>query len=218
MCPVLPVELPELTHLSISGCYDTQSFNDSFKAPKLLRLHIARYNPLPQDLLRQLTDFAPNMTHLKLSSLLSGTMQRSRLPEELKSFVQVQSTPKPMNRESDSSHMLLFPPTLQQIVIGFLPSYRPERMRCGFAFAWYRMAIDQFHELVQSFSSLGPDDSLIVLPQPGSTKAEDHGRDVEAALIFLEEEFMDRCRGDGAASWAKALYLANSGSLSPASM
>ncbi|KAJ3478773.1 hypothetical protein NLI96_g9532 [Meripilus lineatus] len=67
--PLLPVELPALTELTVHGGPIEESFLRSSQAKSLKRLHIASHCQLPSNLSSCLSYIAPSLTHLRISGV-----------------------------------------------------------------------------------------------------------------------------------------------------
>lgn len=109
---LLSVTMPSLTELSVYGKICAASISNSVQAPRLRRLHIAKYLSLPDDLTTTTSQFALNLTHLCILGV-SGDLPSGGLLRALMCFV-LQATVEGHKDEINSKPG--FPRTLQKIV------------------------------------------------------------------------------------------------------
>ncbi|KAH8101091.1 hypothetical protein BXZ70DRAFT_108047 [Cristinia sonorae] len=206
--PVLiPVHLPQLLHLSVSGPYDNGSFVSSATAPKLMRLHIFNIARLPTNFGDHLARIAPCLTHLKVSNIDSPDPDLGRI---CKSFLLSRTHPSQSSPQPDHP-----PLPLQQITLDFRPFYRSPFKRCGTSILEHIAPIMAFRQSMPIPAQMSDVDfaaPLIVLPVP---KAREH-----AAWIDDEDECFElfkgcwECQtfGRGGVSWMSSGNVRSDGS------
>lgn len=114
--PVIPTDLPALRELTLALPLIPDAFVHSRKASRLERLHIATHTELPATFGQQLRRIAPELTHLRVSSL-RGRTDGGGLPTLLKAFVY--DSP---STHANLEHML--PRRLQRVIVTPKPATR----------------------------------------------------------------------------------------------
>lgn len=174
---IIPVPLPSLRELTVSGPINKLSFRNSHKAPSLQRLHIATHNTLPIDFWRAIAHVAPNVTDLRISSVGKDD---SRLVSSLRQFLLRSSSSEEslLDSHSSSSSRLALR-SLEKIIIGFTQCCQSS-MKGGNPATRYRGVDQQIRAIADEVGShVRPGRRRIVVREPPMWKLDSQKAGIE---------------------------------------
>ena len=203
---IIPVDLPELVELIVSGSHDRRSFSSSRVAPKLSKLHIFTIDHLPPEFGVELARAAPNLQLLNVSNIARigcGTAEACRDFRDVR-VSQLKSSGVERGNAASLQHTMgapsIFPQSLRQIVLNFMPFYQSSAHLFDLRQYEHMMAISTFDKIVpipKTVEEVDATASLVVLPVP-------HPRD---QAQWADDE--DECFQAFQASWESQM-VANS--------
>ncbi|KAJ3489261.1 hypothetical protein NLI96_g2238 [Meripilus lineatus] len=131
---LVPILLPALEELTVSGPIDSSSFRNSHRAPSLKRLHIASHDSLPTDFWSAISYVSPNIVDLRISSIGREDTHFLHSLKQLKPYRHSAGDWSPLDQEFEPPRGT--PKSLEQVIIGFAPCYRCSAR--GSSVRWYR--------------------------------------------------------------------------------